>query len=318
MEEQPPKYRSEFLRSPHHAVFALLTVGAGFISADLLPLIVGGTLYTLGWIYLPDMKFFRGWVDRRRERARQAEELQRVAEFVKRREGLLESLSSSRKQRYFNLVNVCRDIEVASSDSPLTAASAGSDPRLRKLDELMWTYLRLLSVEESLERFLETERNEDLPRLLKEAEAEISALNADVETLKAKGPSSALETRQRYLTSRLERREVLRKRHERMEQAHGSLALVISEQERLDQQIKLLRADAIATKNADSLTAKIDATVEHLDQTNKWISELSEFKDIVGDMPHTEMRVGYEAVAPPPVIEPAARQRQAVRVKGKA
>jgi hypothetical protein len=103
--------------------------------------------------------------------------------------------------------------------------------------------------------------------------------------------------------------------------------LVVSEQERLDQQIKLIRADAVATKNAETLTARIDATVEHLDQTNKWLSEMDEFKDMVGDMPSTELRVGYQSgatslpatpTAPPPVIQNVPfkkrypdRQRQA-------
>src|SRR5437667_8536292 len=99
----------------------------------------------------------------------------------------------------------------------------------------------------------------------------------------------------------MERFEVLRKRRQRIEQAEANLALAVSEQERLDQQIKLIRADAVATKNAETLTARIDATVEHLDQTNKWLSELDEFKDLVGDLPNTELRVGYEAAAARPV-----------------
>jgi hypothetical protein len=91
--------------------------------------------------------------------------------------------------------------------------------------------------------------------------------------------------------------------------------LVVSEQERLDQQIKLIRADAVATKNAEALTARIDATVEHLDQTNKWLSELDEFKDLVADMPATEVRVGYAAAAPPPPIPepPPIQPRPGVR-----
>jgi hypothetical protein len=193
----------------------------------------------------------------------------------------------------------------------------------------MWTYLRLLSIQESLEKFLETERSENLPALVKDAEAEATRLNAEVDALKAKGNGAAVETKQRYLGSRLERLEVLRKRQQRSEQAEANLALVVSEQERLDQQIKLIRADAVATKNAETLTARIDATVEHLDQTNKWLSEMDEFKDLVGDMPSTELRVGYQATAtplpsasaapgsPPPIIQGVpfkkaypARQRQ--------
>jgi hypothetical protein len=289
-----------------------------------LPLIAGATAYTLGWIYFPDLPFFRGWVDRRRADAKRAEEMQKVAEFVQRREALVASLSPERRERYQILARVCRDIETASADNLLASADPSTDPRLRKLDELMWTFLRLLGIEESLERFLETERSENVPGLLKDAEAEAARLTAEVDALKAKGNKDVLDAKQRYLGSRLERLEVLRKRCQRSEQAGSNLALAVSEQERLDQQIKLIRADAVATKNAETLTARIDATVEHLDQTNKWLSELDEFKDLVGDLPNTELRVGYEAAtrpiaAPPPIIPEVqvqvrrrdqARQRQ--------
>ena len=86
MDEQAPNYRSEFLPSPHHAALGLLTLGAGFLSATPLGLIAGGTLYVLGWLYLPDLPFFRHWVDRRAETARRAAEAQRVAAFVQRRD----------------------------------------------------------------------------------------------------------------------------------------------------------------------------------------------------------------------------------------
>jgi len=317
MDAQPPNYHREFVKSPQHAALGLLTLGLGFMSGAMLPLIAGATCYVLGWIYLPDLPFFRGWVDKRQEAARRAEEQLKVAEFLKRRETLLGTLSPSRRERYRKLAAVCRDIETASADNPMASPDPSTDPRLKKLDELMWTFLRLLGIEESLEQFLETERRENVPDILKEAEAEAARLNTEIEALKAKGNSAVLDTRQRYLGSRLERLEVLRKREQRIQQAEENLALVVSEQDRLDQQIKLIRADAVATKNAETLTARIDATVQHLDQTNKWLSELDEFKDLVGDLPSTDLRVGYEANAPlPPVIENTqvrkqfARQRQ--------
>src|ERR1035438_7429451 len=299
MDEQAPNYHREFLKSPQHAALGLLTLGAGFASGLMLPLIAGVTCYTLGWIYVPDLPFFRRWVDRRHDAVKRAEEAQKVSAFVQRRNALIMSLSPVRRECYSRLAAVCQDIETASADNLLASADPSTDPRLRKLDELMWTYLRLLGIQESLERFLDTERTENVPALVKDAEAEAARLNAEVEALKAKGNGAALDTKQRYLGSRLERLEVLRKRQQRSEQAEANLALVVSEQERLDQQIKLIRADAVATKNAETLTARIDATVEHLDQTNKWLSEMDEFKDLVGDMPPTELRVGYQATATP-------------------
>jgi hypothetical protein len=314
MEVQATNYRREFLASPQHAALGLFTLGVGFLSANPLALIVGGTLYALGWIYLPDLPFFRNWVDRREAEVRRVVERQRVAEFVARRDQLLNSLSVSRGARYQGLAAVCHDIEVSSVDSALATADAGADPRLRKLDELMWTYLRLLGIEESLALFLEAERQEDLPRVLQEADREARRLTGELEALKSKDDKPAVETKHRYLGSRLERLEVLRKRQQRLDQAQENLALVVSEQERLDQQIKLIRADAIATKNAEALTARIDATVEHLDQTNKWLSELDQFKDLVADLPATEMRVGYAAETLPTRAAAARGARPAIKV----
>src|SRR5262249_45225540 len=147
--------------------------------------------------------------------------------------------SSSRRERYLSLAQVCRDIENASADNLLVSAEPATDPRLRKLDELMWTYLRLLGIEQSLETFLETERRENLPAMLQTAEVEVTRINTECDALKNKGDTQGLDVRQRYLGSRMERLEVLRKRQQRIKQADENLALVVSEQDRLDQQIKL-------------------------------------------------------------------------------
>src|SRR4026208_2253771 len=121
MDEPAPNYRREFLPSPQHATLGLLTLGAGFLSATPLGLIVGATAYALGWIYLPDLPFFRRWVDRRFDNTKRAAEMQKVADFVQRRESLVSCLSPNRRERYRRLSQVCRDIEKASSDSALAS-----------------------------------------------------------------------------------------------------------------------------------------------------------------------------------------------------
>ncbi|MDB6154989.1 MAG: hypothetical protein JWL90_3442 [Chthoniobacteraceae bacterium] len=308
-ESDSPGYHLEFLKSPHHGWLGLLTLGMGFVTGHALPLVLGATAYAIGWIYVPDLPFFRHWVDRRRDQSVRAGEEAKVVEFKKRRDALLGSLAAERLDRYQALAAVCQNIEVASAESAL--GGNGFDPRLRKLDELMWTYLRLLSIEESLERFVETERLEGVPSLVHQAEGEVAHLGAEIESLKAQGGRS-LENRERFLASRMERLEVLHKRLERSQQATDNLALVVAEEERLDQQIKLIRADAVASRNAGALTARIDATVEHLDETNRWLSEMDEFKDLVGDLPNTELRVGFSpSTMPPPIPQsrPSARGR---------
>ncbi len=297
-----PRWR-EFLASPHHAVLAMATLGLGFISAEPLYLIAGATAYVVGWMFVPDMPLFRRYLEKKNEGAQRVVEQNELAEFNARRNALIEGLTTSRRDRYFALTKVCKDIEEAATDTP-------DDPRLRKLEELMWTFLRLLTIEESVSEFLETEAREDLPALVAEAREEVERLRAEVAA--KTGSASAQETRERLLTSRQDRLETLEKRADRLETAHANLALVVSEQERLEEQIKLIRADSIATRNAGALTARIDATVENLEHTNQLLSQMDQFRDLLTDLPITAQRTGFgERTGPPPVpAKNAPRQQQ--------
>src|ERR1035437_8397934 len=136
MDEQAPNYHREFLKSPQHAALGLLTLGVGFMSGMMLPLIAGVTCYTLGWIYLPDLPFFRRWVDRRREAAKRAEELQKVAPFIQRRDALIASFPVARCNFSPPLAPASRNIEPAGAENFLAPAAPATAPRLRKLDEL--------------------------------------------------------------------------------------------------------------------------------------------------------------------------------------
>jgi hypothetical protein len=308
----PSRWRA-FLQSPHHAVMALGTLGAGFATGEPLYFVAGATAYVLGWVYLPDMRFFQQWLEKRASAQTHAVEAAELAQFKKRREALLSSLSSPLRERYHLLAKVCRDIEKAAAENVLGSEfSLTSDTRLRKIDELMWMYLRLLSMQQSLQSFLETERHEDLGGNLAEAEEETRALEAEVKSL---GSSAASDNKQRLLESRRDRLEVLRKRLERVQEAESNLELVLSEQERLAEQIKLIRADAVATKSASAVRARIDASVEHLNETNKWLSEMDQFRDLAGDLPMVPSRIGFEAGGPPPlpsagVTRPQQRARE--------
>lgn len=68
------------------------------------------------------------------------------------------------------------------------------------------------------------------------------------------------------------------------------------------QQVKLIRADAVATRNAEGLSLRIDATVEQLGETSRWLSQIEDFRDVVGDGLPPGFRVGegLAASAPPP------------------
>ena len=289
-----------FLKSPQHLWLAALTLGVGFLSANVVVLGICLGLYLLGWIHLPDTAMYQNWVKQHLDGlARQADNA-KIQAFVARRTSLINQLSRERRGRYQELAGVCQEIIKASQDNN---QMEGDDPRLRKLDELMWTYLRLLVMEGSLEGFIETESREGLPEEVAACKAEV----ADLEKQVAATPEGGNVTiKQRLLDSKKERLAALTKRLTRLEEARDNQTLVGSEQQRLVEQIKLLRSDAIASRNTDALTDRINATVDHLNETNKLISEMDQFKDLVSDdLPVTTARLGFETAAaePPPVLD---------------
>lgn len=299
----PPNYRRAFWTSRHHAWLGILTLGLGFLTGHPLGLLVGATLYALGIVFLPDAGFFRRAVDAREAAALDSAAAAQLAAFQQEQERLLSGLSAGRRTRYKQLVSVCNDIESASSEAQ-GPVDLDLGSRRRKLDELTWTYLRMLSIEQSLEVYLETERKEQVPALVRTLQGESDTLAAEVEAMKKVTPRPAtLEGKERLLTSRLERLASLQQRLGRIEQAQTNHDLICSEQERLVEQVKLIRADAIAAKNADTLTARIDLSIDHLAATNKWLSELTEFKDLTAQLPSLPARAPATASA----VKTAAR-----------
>ncbi|MDX2110014.1 MAG: hypothetical protein SFY80_07210 [Verrucomicrobiota bacterium] len=296
MDEVTTSSAKAFFKSPHHAWLAALTLGVGFATGNLLGLIVGATAYALGWVYLPGMPFFRKWVDNRIRAVEDQEKLAQYTAFNKRRQALLDTLSKRNRNRYQELADVCAVIEALSRDALPSASVTEPLPTLHSLDELMWTFLRLLAIQDTLETHLEVERREDVPNLLKVAQDEYATLKDEIDNLDHAAHTAEANARRPLLDSRRELAEVLRKRLDRINQTNDHLELVLAEQERLEQQIKLLRTEAVATKNAAAVIARIDGTLAHLNNTNKWLSEFEDFKDLIEDIPRQGPRVGYGPV----------------------
>jgi hypothetical protein len=267
--------RQAFWKSPHHATLGLAALSAAVFGGPL-GAVIGGVAYVLGWVYLPDLGFFTRWREKKAVETLELERRAALGEFATQRDALLAQLTPNRRTEHNKFVETCRKIAI------------GQDPRAAKLEEMQWTYLRLLGIEQTLETFLEGERRDGVPILLSEAEDEVAALEQEIERQRAEGVSSS---RERLLESRRGRLEVLRQRAIRIEEARSNAELATSELERLAEQAKLIRADAVASKGAASMSSRIDATFEHLAQTNRWLAEMDQFRDQLGALPEGGMGV---------------------------
>ncbi|MEI8312863.1 MAG: hypothetical protein WCH98_19110 [Verrucomicrobiota bacterium] len=287
-------YHKEFLKSPEHLWTAVGTIGGGLAAGNVVGLLVGVAAYALSWIYLPDAPFFKKKVDAKAVALAERDEEVHAAEFRIRRDAMRSALSDDRQSRYNELAAVCQEIE---------SGSAGNDALFGKLDELMWTLLKLLTMEETIGRFLEESKGEDL-------DAQISEARGEVDKLAAEKPEAG-SSREKFIASRQQVLEVLQKRKEAISGAGDNLGLVRSEEERLGHQIRLLRAEAVATRNSDMLTVKINSSVATLQDTNALLSQMSSYQELVADIPQTNARIGYGEIAPTP--PPLPQKRAAVK-----
>ncbi len=290
MTESP---RKAFLSSPHHATLGLASLAAMVVWGPI-GVVAGCVAYVLGWVYLPDMPLFTRWRERKFASEIEVQRQAELGEFAVQRDAMLSQLASSRLQRHAAFARTCQEVAM------------GQDPRARKVEEMQWTYLRLLTIEQSLEVFLEGERRDGVPELLHDATDEIGALKQEIEALKSEN-APTLAAKERLLESRKSRLEVLHQRKARIQEAYSNLELASAELDRLEEQIKLIRADSVATKNAGNISDRIDATFENLAQTNRWLSDMDRFRDQLGEVPEGGMGVRSPLAAIPAVSKP---QRQ--------
>lgn len=267
-------YYKEFLKSPAHAWTALLTVGAGLATANPIGLIVGGAAYALAWIYFPDSKGFKARI----EKLRAAEELQRTKlGKAARKEHLSEALDKLPPQdrsRFAEFQKLSREI-AASIGSHSNADLYPVETLNDNLHEIENTYLRLLNQRGRLKSFVAREHEEPLQISIDNSEVEANELQAQIEAAEKSNPEDeSLHTRRRTLELQRTRIETLRQRQKRLRNAEANLDLVEADLARIDEQLKLLLADAASRLDSGSFSHQIDASMQHLSQTNQWLAEL--------------------------------------------
>jgi len=244
-----------FAKSPHHAWLGLLTLGAGVATVSGIGMVAGLAAYALGWIYLPDSRFFNSWLAKRQ----QGDEGEKLRDFLFRRRQIYDALRSSTRERYDRLAAEIWSLQDEFRRDPRLNAELVQQ-RCERLSNLAWTYLRLLHTGEMLDRFIESEDPTELERKIAAMEKELSAIDAG-------SKASLAESLQSRLTS-------LKARLEKRRGAEESRELTASEQERIAELVKLFRADHLASRDAGALSHEIDGAAVQLDRTREWLSGL--------------------------------------------
>jgi hypothetical protein len=194
--------------------------------------------------------------------------------------GLLRGLDQRQGQRQASMEQRAREILASLATSPLMAAHADS------LQQLVWLHLRLLVARQGIGEVVATARREKAPLGIQEAQIEARLADPKLDP----GLRRSLEQQKAVIDQRQEAHEDAMRRYEHVE----------SELQRIDQQMALIREQALLATDPENLGDSLDALAAAFNEANRWLHGQ---RDLLGalDGP-TEQRLPQRVLqgAPPP------------------
>lgn len=189
---------------------------------------------------------------------------------------LIRQLSPEDQQRYRGLEARCQGI--LEQQSRGMALSPGLDEQGEGLGRLVWIYLRLLLTQESIRKIIRESSNS--PEQTAQLKERIDNLQ---EQLKQ---TSTGEDLRKSLTAQI---EILQQRQEKKREAVEKLAFLDAELTRIQEQVELLREQAVLSTDPEVVSQRIDQVTTTLGGTNQWIRDQQKIygamEDLLSDPP---------------------------------
>lgn len=201
----------------------------------------------------------------------------------------LASLSPNDKERYRLLELGCQSILQLQFHG--AADAPGYRMQAEALGRLTWMYLRLLVTRQSIQNVLiapaaprpgEPRRNTPPPLPTAQADGESRLLQGRLADLKARLSDQTLtEDLRRSLTSQA---DLIQQRLDRRATAANKLAYIDAELTRIEQQVELIREQAVLSTDPESFSQKIDEIGATLSGTGEWIAEQQRVLGAMNDL----------------------------------
>ena len=202
---------------------------------------------------------------------------------------LVDRLIPPHRQRYYALERRCRAI----LDQQHLGRDAVHDLQLQGegLGRRLWIYLRLLASRQAFAGLLEESIEASKGR--ESLEWRIQRIQQQL-----KDPPPEPEDLTRSLQSQL---QILQQRLDTQREARDKLAFLDAELARVEQQVELLREQAVVSSDPTAVSQRIDAVAATLGGTNQWIRDQQQLYGQVEDVLEEP---------PPLLVEPAERVAQ--------
>jgi hypothetical protein len=188
---------------------------------------------------------------------------------------LIRQLDPEDQQRYRALESRCKNILEQQSQLSL---SPGLAEQGEGLGRLVWIYLRLLLTRQGIRKIIrESSGSQDEATHMKER---IDTLQQQLQQ------SSITDDLRKSLTAQI---EILQQRRDKKKEAVEKLAFLDAELTRIQEQVELLREQAVLSTDPEVVSQRIDQVTTTLGGTNQWIRDQQKIygamEDLLSDPP---------------------------------
>ena len=222
-------------------------------------------------------------------------------------QGMLESqvalLGPDEQRKYRALEGRCAAI--LGQQGLTGAAAAGVTAQSQGLGRLMWIYLRLLLTRQSIQKVLwESARRDTDQRTVEDRVERLKKRLADENLNPALRKSLAGQM------------EILQQRLESQAQARQKLDFLGAELMRIEEQVELIREQAVLSTDPQAVSDRIDQVAATLGDTTQWIREQQQIygqvEDLLTEPPPVQVRAEPPPVArvEPPPLPPRKSQKE--------
>ena len=173
------------------------------------------------------------------------------------------------RTRFEQLRSRCLEMRAIAQGVRGRQQPTGEDSNTQALDRMLWVFLRLLTSQQYLQRFLEKTNEVEIRNRMKEAEAKLQTQVSSDERIKRSLEDSLLVQQQRL---------------DNHSKAKLNLDYVRVELDRIEAKIQAITEAAVNRQDPDFLTSQIDSVSESMQSTEKAIDELQQLTGIVDEM----------------------------------
>jgi chromosome segregation ATPase len=195
--------------------------------------------------------------------------------------GQINRLADEDRQRYRLLEVRCRTL--LEQQLSMQSGQLGFQEQGEGLGRLLWVYLRLLTTRQAINRML---------RETAGSPGEPSGLEDRIAKLQAKLGEPMAEDLRKSLTGQI---DILQQRLARRSEAKDKLAFLDAELTRIQEQVELVREQAVLSADPETLSKRIDDITATLGGTTQWISDQQKIygavEDIMSEPPPLKLTV---------------------------